>query len=327
MGLPSSSLPFFSRVLQAFDRDKPASLETSVMTYGVQRIGFTREEAVGALNIQEASGDTGVFDHWGFFRLLGFDHVHAMDICDELGPTHIHDLNTPVPEDLHGSYDMVFDGGTSEHVFNAPMVLQSTVHMVSDGGWAVHMLPMNNQVDHGFYQFSPTLFFDFYGANGFTGRGLFLYGPDNTLRRFCQRDIVCPHMAKGNNTIFFAARKTAYQGTICIPTQFCYAPHTKGLSKAVGSRPLFIWGTGGGFSNVYEQWLGEQGSHMDMRGFIDSNESQQGKTVCGHTVHGPQVLKSHPDAAVIVATTYWQQICATVRELFHPQEPPVRLLW
>ena len=34
----------------------------------------------------------------------------------------------------------------------------------------IHMSPTTNYVDHGFYMFSPTLFYDFYEANGWTIR-------------------------------------------------------------------------------------------------------------------------------------------------------------
>ena len=39
--------------------------------------------------------------------------------------------------------------------------------MLKKGGRILHILPSTNEVDHGFYMFSPTLFFDYYGENGF----------------------------------------------------------------------------------------------------------------------------------------------------------------
>jgi hypothetical protein len=37
--------------------------------------------------------------------------------------------------------------------------------MLKVGGRLIHALPSSNHVDHGFYMFSPTLFWDYYSAN------------------------------------------------------------------------------------------------------------------------------------------------------------------
>lgn len=41
-----------------------------------------------------------------------------MDYSDRENPTHVHDLNLPVPDVFHEEYDAIFDGGTLEHIFN-----------------------------------------------------------------------------------------------------------------------------------------------------------------------------------------------------------------
>ena len=168
MGLNTDSLHFFADWLASSGAPVPPG--PSMLCYGVQRIGFTREQAEAALfaGSPAPAPQAGAFDHFAFFRLLGFSELHALDITDEMGATHLHDLNTPVPAALHGLYDMVLDGGVSEHVFSPAQTLQNTLLLVKNGGYAAHILPMNDMVDHGFYQFSPGLLFDFYGANGFT---------------------------------------------------------------------------------------------------------------------------------------------------------------
>ena len=64
-----------------------------------------------------------------------------------------------------GQYDVVLNGGTLEHVFHTAHALANALRMAGDGGLFMHFGPMNNYVDHGFYQFSPTLIFDFATAN------------------------------------------------------------------------------------------------------------------------------------------------------------------
>jgi SAM-dependent methyltransferase len=106
-------------------------------------------------------------DDVALLRALGFDRVDSMDVDGYEGATVIHDLNLGAPPPgLEGRYDLVFDRGTSEHVFHLPNLLSTIVRLVKPGGRIMHLVPSSNHVDHGFYMFSPTLFHDYYRANG-----------------------------------------------------------------------------------------------------------------------------------------------------------------
>jgi SAM-dependent methyltransferase len=101
-------------------------------------------------------------------RPLGFTKIDSMDNSDFEGANVIHDLNRPVPFEMHEKYDLVWDGGTLEHVFHFPTALENAMRMVKVGGHIVLHTPANNQCGHGFYQFSPELFFRiFVPENGF----------------------------------------------------------------------------------------------------------------------------------------------------------------
>jgi SAM-dependent methyltransferase len=103
-----------------------------------------------------------------FFSALGFRSVSSLDNSDYEGATFIHDLNqADLPHDLESKFDVIFDRGTSEHVFNLPHLLAAVARMVKPGGRVIHYVPSSNHIDHGFYMFSPTLFVDYYVANGF----------------------------------------------------------------------------------------------------------------------------------------------------------------
>jgi SAM-dependent methyltransferase len=103
-----------------------------------------------------------------FFELLGAAQVDVLDASPFEGANVIHDLNRPVPEDLWGRFDVVFDGGTIEHVFHSPTAIQSCMRMVRTGGRVIIHTPGNNWFGHGFYQFSPELFFRVFSEdNGF----------------------------------------------------------------------------------------------------------------------------------------------------------------
>jgi hypothetical protein len=48
-----------------------------------------------------------------------------------------------------------------------PNLLRNIFEALVVDGIVIHHSPTNNFVDHGFYQFSPTLSVDYYSANGF----------------------------------------------------------------------------------------------------------------------------------------------------------------
>ncbi len=103
-----------------------------------------------------------------FLRGLGADSVAACDASGYEGASLIQDFNRPIPADWADQYDAVIDGGTLEHVFNFPTAIANAMQMVRPGGRLFLFTPGNNYLGHGFYQFSPELFFRVLSAaNGF----------------------------------------------------------------------------------------------------------------------------------------------------------------
>lgn len=168
------------------------------ITFGVQRV---------------ETNDGGSVHQDELFGRLGFGSVESIDYYPDENPTHILDLNLPVPADLRGQFDLVYDGGTMEHCFNAPQVMLNAASLVAAGGLVIHHVPMNNWVDHGFYQFSPTLFFDFYGAAGFEDLRMKIHFIARRGERYLSYDprvdLPVPNVAGSGKKlmIFFSARK------------------------------------------------------------------------------------------------------------------------
>lgn len=99
---------------------------------------------------------------------LGARAVHSFDNSAYEGATHLHDMNRGLPSEVKEQYTTVLDGGSLEHVFNFPMAIRNCMEMVSVGGHYLGITPANNLMGHGFYQFSPELYFSvFTRANGF----------------------------------------------------------------------------------------------------------------------------------------------------------------
>jgi SAM-dependent methyltransferase len=93
------------------------------------------------------------------FRILGASRIDSIDNSDYEGANMIHDLNTSIPDSLVEQYDLVYDGGTLEHVYQFPTAFENCLRMVKPGGQFMLEKPANGLCGHGIYQFSPELFF------------------------------------------------------------------------------------------------------------------------------------------------------------------------
>jgi SAM-dependent methyltransferase len=114
----------------------------------------------------EGAKDTGFAEP--VFKALGAKKVSSLDVSDFEGAEVVHDLNKPLPEQFKERFDLVYDGGTLEHVFNFPLALQNCMEMLRPGGTLFMHTIANNYCGHGFYQFSPELFFRVFSTeNGF----------------------------------------------------------------------------------------------------------------------------------------------------------------
>jgi SAM-dependent methyltransferase len=100
---------------------------------------------------------------------LGARTVDALDFSPYQGASIVHDLNQPIPQNLHRRFSTVLDAGTLEHVFNFPQAIKNCMEMVAPGGHLLIVTPANNFFGHGFYQFSPELFYRVLSpTNGFS---------------------------------------------------------------------------------------------------------------------------------------------------------------
>ena len=107
--------------------------------------------------------------------LLNINTLQSLDYSPYESSDIIHDMNHSVSDDLHQRFDVVIDGGSLEHVFNLPVALANCMNLVKRGGSIFMFSPANNCMGHGFYQFSPELYFRvFRPDNGFAVQEIIL---------------------------------------------------------------------------------------------------------------------------------------------------------
>jgi len=161
MGLIYSNVRFLLAARQA------GCSFTKTLTLGRQQISLTRKECAALQNefgklpidIRPADSHLEAYADDFFHHCLGCQQLDALDYSDYQGANVHHDLNHPIDATWHQRYDAVIDGGTIEHIFNVPVALRSCMQMVRVGGCLMLATVANNHCGHGFYQFSPELFF------------------------------------------------------------------------------------------------------------------------------------------------------------------------
>jgi hypothetical protein len=162
-------------------RDAGASFD-KVLTIGRQNLSLHPAEAAFFVTAHARAGGAtlprecyafGSYSEPFLKACFGAVTVEALDYSPYDGAQHIHDMNQPIPDVLVGRFDVVFDGGALEHIFNFPTAVGNLMRMTRVGGRVFMSTPANNFFGHGFYQFSPELMFRVFGPeNGFELRTL-----------------------------------------------------------------------------------------------------------------------------------------------------------
>jgi SAM-dependent methyltransferase len=179
MGLDAATLEI---LLSA--RDAGVSFD-EVLTVGRQSLCASPEEikvvlARHGVRLSAQQAQKLVIEQDGYceplLKLMGAQRIDSIDVSNFEGASIVHDMNEVLPDPYRGQFSIVIDGGSLEHVFNFPVALRNCMDAVAPGGHFMGLTPSNNLMGHGFYQFSPELFFRvFTPANGFRIEKVLVY--------------------------------------------------------------------------------------------------------------------------------------------------------
>jgi hypothetical protein len=161
-------------------RKKGLSFASTIMI-GRQNYNDLSASDLCALNItsKDASAMLGQKYIEALLERLGALRIESLDNSAYEHATIIHDLNEPIPGRLKASFSCVFDGGALEHVFNFPQAVKNCMEMVEVGGHFLGVTCANNFMGHGFYQFSPELFYRVFSSkNGYAIEDMLLCETD-----------------------------------------------------------------------------------------------------------------------------------------------------
>jgi hypothetical protein len=205
---------------------KKNAQKARLLTLGVPSLNCTDAD------FRRATGDQNAYfrDHAEFFRHLSFTEVDSLDISDYEGANILGDLNdSSLSDRITHRYDLIYDSGTLEHIFEAPTALRTLSKLTAANGVIVHATPTNGFMDHGFWQVSPDLFRSFYPAEGISvlTSALFVLGDypiaspaDRNIYRTQGRAFIVANIPEA--IAVFAARKTREVSTSATRLQDYY---------------------------------------------------------------------------------------------------------
>lgn len=160
-----------------------------------------------------------------YSAMLDYREILAIDFHGTPAARPI-DLNHPAQ--LGRRFDIVIDGGTAEHVFNVFQFFKNCHDLTLPGGLMLHNNPFRGWVEHGFYSFNPTFYWDLAGANRYEVLMLVYHEADPLrIEQLASREKIV-EMARagalGANAMLFAVyRKPNDEAPFAIPAQGYYA--------------------------------------------------------------------------------------------------------
>jgi len=157
------------------------SFSSTIMIGRQNYWGLNVSDLCNALNIKSEDASALLEQKYieSLLRRLGATKIESIDNSAYEQASIIHDLNEPIPEYLKTSFSCVFDGGAIEHIFNFPQAIKNCMEMVAVGGHFLGVTAANNFMGHGFYQFSPELYYRVFSSeNGYAIEAMLLCETD-----------------------------------------------------------------------------------------------------------------------------------------------------
>lgn len=160
-----------------------------------------------------------IFDTEFLFSTLRLEPTF-FDVASHRNCEIFFDLNEPLDSDYRHQYDLVIDTGTLEHCFNVGVAFQNMCELTKLEGLIISAAPLS-KVNHGFWCFSPTAYFDGFTQNGFKLLALIGVIPTDHTLRLVDLDPTSRFKIKPESIAIAVARRTSLQ-EFSWPTQSKY---------------------------------------------------------------------------------------------------------
>lgn len=108
-----------------------------------------------------------------FYSLFCDIRYSAIDVSAYEGADVVWDLCEPVPEEFERRYDIVYDGGALDNMFDPATAIKNIARMLKPGGRVVHVERVSS-IFHNYSSFSLAWFWDYYALNEFADCKVYL---------------------------------------------------------------------------------------------------------------------------------------------------------
>jgi len=247
------------------------------------------------------------------FNALGFEHLDSMDYSDYQWATIVHDLNDiNIPEELVNKYDFILDGGTIEHIFNFSNVLENVFKMLKTDGVFFFNQPTFQNLNHGYYNFSPCLFYEYFKANNYDINTFIAYSVFNNFIYIADPIIndICGHIPlieNSNSYICGSVTKTSKSSFNVIPQQGMFSKGWESDYRKIlddtfnisGKSSIYFYGTGGFCTDILR--VMPNAYKNKIVGLLSREPEEIGKKLHGYIVYSIDEVTSS-DSIIVVAT-------------------------
>jgi SAM-dependent methyltransferase len=118
-----------------------------------------------------------------FFRMLGAEDVHAIDISAYEGAQIVWDLCQPIPDNLEGVADFIVGGSTLDNVFDPAQYMRNIARMLRPGGRVFEINHANNHM-RPYVMLPPPWYLDYFVANGFVDSRVYVFEYSTAVHAF-----------------------------------------------------------------------------------------------------------------------------------------------
>jgi len=154
-----------------------------------------------------------------FFKALNLE-TDYFDIQKVRENEIILDLNEELPIMYEKKYDLVIDTGTLEHCFNVGVAFTNMLKLLkTDGGIVITMSPMNYP-NHGFWNFSPCVYENFFRENSW--KMLFYLATDYSNKIIDINNLNSLKVDVPKKSIQYVVAQRVKESTFKYPVQYKY---------------------------------------------------------------------------------------------------------
>ena len=194
------------------------------------------------------------------FSAFGSTRLDVLDVTDYEGANIIHNLCEPLPENLPGRFDLVFNGSVLDNIFDPAAALRNITRLLSPTGRVIH-IEMASNLAFEYLIYSSDWFLDYYVVNDFADCRVYVCTFDNVEGLLHGPWRVYAYLPRPDGTAFslrslpytqavivVIAEKQPASTVDAVPVQWCYRndPMKQAYNEKLGhlsaARPIFGFG-------------------------------------------------------------------------------------